>query len=83
MPEQATAEQVMGIVANRDRVVTFVLGVVAVAAGLNVLWVPNETWGGLDAYLVAFLWGFGLHQLGNAPFEGLLGLREKLSKIGG
>jgi hypothetical protein len=48
-----------------------------------VLWISSETWGGLDAWIVAVLWGFGLHQLGNGPFEGLLGLREKLSKIGG
>ena len=28
------------------------------------------------------LWGLGLHQVGSGPFEGIMGLRDKLAKGG-
>lgn len=82
-PPPAALDPIARVVTSRDVAVNVALGIIAVASGLNALWIPNESWGGSAAYLLALLWGFGLHQLGSGPFEGLLGLREKLSKIGG
>ncbi|RJS24059.1 hypothetical protein DRW03_10645 [Corallococcus sp. H22C18031201] len=53
---------------------------VAVALGLQLLNVFSPTWGGFGSALTAFLWGFGLHQVGNATFEGVAGLWTKLER---
>ncbi|NMO21666.1 hypothetical protein [Pyxidicoccus fallax] len=55
---------------------------VAVALGLQLLNVFSPTWGGFGAGMTAFLWGFGLHQVGNATFEGLTGLLTRVEKQG-
>jgi hypothetical protein len=44
-------------------------GIVAVLLGLKLLWVDNLVWGGANDYLVALLWGLGLHQVANASFD--------------
>jgi hypothetical protein len=54
--------------------------VLAVLSGLKVLWLDDPAWGGKGAYLTALLWGAGLHAAGNAAFEGLQRLRERLTK---
>jgi hypothetical protein len=69
-------------IAANDTLVLVVLMVVAVLLGLTLLWARGEAWGGFEDYLTAFLWGFGLHQVGNKPFEGLLGLRDAMIKSG-
>jgi hypothetical protein len=51
--------------------------------GLNLLWTDDAIWGGSKAHLIAFLWGFGLHQVGAGPALDLLGLRERLSATAG
>ncbi|NOK10842.1 hypothetical protein [Corallococcus exercitus] len=53
---------------------------IAVLLGLQVLDVFAPTWGGSGAWMTAFLWGFGLHQVGNATFDGLWGMVSKLEK---
>lgn len=53
--------------------------VVAVLLGLNLLWVNSLTWGGWGAYVVAFLWGLGLHQISGQAFVGIMGLREQIA----
>lgn len=55
---------------------------VAVALGLQLLNVFSPTWGGFGAGMTAFLWGFGLHQVGNATFDGLAGLLTRVEKQG-
>lgn len=55
---------------------------VAVALGLQLLNVFSPTWGGFGAGMTAFLWGFGLHQVGNATFEGLTGLLTRVERQG-
>jgi hypothetical protein len=55
---------------------------VAVALGLQLLNVFSPTWGGFGAGMTAFLWGFGLHQVGNATFEGLTGLLTRVERPG-
>jgi hypothetical protein len=54
----------------------------AVALGLQLLNVFSPTWGGFGAGMTAFHWGFGLHQVGNATFEGLAGLLTRVEKQG-
>ncbi|MFY2562610.1 hypothetical protein ACN469_33770 [Corallococcus terminator] len=56
---------------------------VAVVLGLQLLNVFSPTWGGFGAGMTAFLWGFGLHQVGNASFEGLAGLLTRVEGRGG
>ncbi|QDE80807.1 hypothetical protein [Myxococcus xanthus] len=56
------------------------LTTVAVALGLQLLNVFSPTWGGFGAGMTAFLWGFGLHQVGNASFEGITGLLTRVER---
>ncbi len=58
------------------------LTTVAVALGLQLLNVFSPTWGGFGAGMTAFLWGFGLHQVGNATFEGITGLLTRVERPG-
>jgi len=60
-----------------DRTVAVAIGAIAVASGLNLLWIPNPSWGGVGDWFVALLWGLGLHQVGGAAFEGIAGLTER------
>ncbi|MFP2901857.1 hypothetical protein [Corallococcus sp. 4LFB] len=57
-----------------------VMSIIAVLLGLQVLDVFAPTWGGSGAWMTAFLWGFGLHQVGNATFDGLWGMVSRLEK---
>ncbi|MDP2345602.1 MAG: hypothetical protein Q8O67_31955 [Deltaproteobacteria bacterium] len=52
--------------------------VVALASGVRGLWVGNLSWGGADAYLVAFLWGAGVQAAGDAAAS-VLALRGQLA----
>ncbi|RKH36877.1 hypothetical protein [Corallococcus sicarius] len=54
------------------------MSIIAVLLGLQVLDVFAPTWGGSGAWMTAFLWGFGLHQVGNATFDGLWGMVSKM-----
>ncbi|MCP3102105.1 hypothetical protein LZ198_24865 [Myxococcus sp. K15C18031901] len=58
------------------------LTVIAVVLGLQLLNVFSPTWGGFGAGMTAFLWGFGLHQVGNATFDGLTGLMARVERPG-
>jgi hypothetical protein len=61
-----------------DKVVTFIIFLVAVALGLYMLWINNPTWGGWGDWLTAVLWGLGLHQVAGTSFD-LSGLRDRLA----
>jgi hypothetical protein len=56
------------------------MSIIAVLLGLQVLDVFAPTWGGSGAWMTAFLWGFGLHQVGNATFDGLWGMVARMEK---
>ncbi|MBN8229491.1 hypothetical protein JYK02_18440 [Corallococcus macrosporus] len=56
------------------------MSIIAVLLGLQVLDVFAPTWGGSGAWMTAFLWGFGLHQVGNATFDGLWGMVSRMEK---
>ncbi|AGC42177.1 hypothetical protein MYSTI_00828 [Myxococcus stipitatus DSM 14675] len=66
-----------------ELVMLVLLTSVAVVLGLQLLNVFSPTWGGFGAGMTAFLWGFGLHQVGNASFEGLTGLLTRVERRGG
>ena len=55
-------------------VATLLIAIVAVILGVKVLWSDDWTWGGAQAYLIAFLWGAGLHQF---TFGGISGLMDR------
>jgi hypothetical protein len=48
---------------RKDRQALYIVSGVSVLVGLQALWVPNNTFGGLLDYITVFLWGFGLHEL--------------------
>jgi len=69
---------------ERTKTMDLVVDVLAIAfsalLGVQYIWGPNPTWGGLSDWIAALLWGLGLHQVSGFTFDGVLGLREKLLK---
>jgi hypothetical protein len=47
----------------KDDGVSIISIIVSALVGLQLLWVANATFGGLNDYITALVWGFGLHQL--------------------
>jgi hypothetical protein len=75
-----SADELHRTLRSYDGAVTVVILLVAVISGVQVLWAGDATWGDFNSRLLAFLWGLGLHQVGNAPFQSLLGLRDRFSR---
>jgi hypothetical protein len=63
-----------------DLLSNLVILLVAVLLGLQLLWVTNPVWGGGADYLIALLWGLGLHQVSGSAFEGVAGLRDRIAR---
>jgi hypothetical protein len=51
--------------------------VAAIVIGLQALWLSAPTWGGWGDYLVAALWGLGMHKVAGEAFEGLDWIRKR------
>jgi len=49
-----------------DRLITGIALLLAAITGLLLLWQKDPTWGTWEDYLLAFLWGFGFEQAGQA-----------------
>jgi hypothetical protein len=47
--------------------------------GVLLVWAPNPGWGQWTDMFAALLWGLGLYSVGTSTFEGILGVRTKLS----
>jgi hypothetical protein len=62
-----------------DNLVDGVAVVGAAVLGVVLIWEPNAGWGQPTDLIAAFLWGMGLHTVGSSTFEGILGVRAKLS----
>ena len=62
-----------------DNVVDGAALVGAAALGVILVWMPNAGWGRPQDLVAAFLWGMGLHTVGTSTFEGILGLRTRLT----
>jgi hypothetical protein len=80
MGERLTARAVHRQILVTELIAMLVLGVIAIATGVNLLWVDDPTWGGAKAYILALLWGVGLHQVGAGPaFNGLSGMAARIT----
>ena len=60
-----------------ERRIDYAALAVATALGVTFVWTP--TWGGVNDWVAAVLWGLGLHQISGSTFDGVLGLRERLA----
>jgi hypothetical protein len=54
--------------------------VVAIVFGMKLLWIDSPTWGGWSAYLIAVLWGLGLHKVSEQAFDGLGWVRDQVTR---
>jgi hypothetical protein len=61
-----------------DVLFMLVVILIAVVLGVKLLWAGNPVWGSGNDYLIAVLWGLGLHQLSDSGFQGVSALAEKL-----
>lgn len=59
-----------GSVGVRDFLVTVAVTLFSALIGIQLLWIPNLTFGGLNDYITALVWGFGLHQLNEVARQG-------------
>jgi hypothetical protein len=57
-------------------IVSAFIAFIAVLLGLKI-WAADPTWGEVDDFLAAVLWGLGLHQF---TFDGISGLAAKVMK---
>ena len=55
------------------------IGVVAVLSGIMLLWLDNATWGSINDYIIALLWGLGLHQISGQALD-LSAMGEKFKQ---
>jgi hypothetical protein len=53
-----------------DLGVSVLVGLIAIALGMSLLWAGKLTWGSVGDLFTAFLWGLGLHQAGTATGPG-------------
>ena len=60
-------------------IVALLVAPAAILLGVYLLWVPDPAWGTADDLIVAFLWGLGLHTVGNQAFGGLATLGTTIS----
>jgi len=75
-------QRIQEVLDRYDSLADAALGAVAVLIGLQILWVPNLAWGGVNDYIIAVLWGLGLHQVGSTSFSGIAGLRSVFGGAG-
>ena len=79
-------DDILADIQRHDQLVAWIVSVVSVLVGLQVLWAASSTFGSLIDYIGAFLWGFGLHELNKIAMpDGLakLGLALPQVKSGG
>jgi hypothetical protein len=63
--------------ASMDLVILALVLGLSTLAGLRLLWLEDPAWGSLNDRLLAFSWGFGLHQVSHSGFSSLLGRMAK------
>jgi len=77
VPRSKRLSGLTAFIGKLDVIVLLLALVVSILLGLKLLWVDNATWGSANDYMVALLWGLGLHQIANASYEGLGGIVQK------
>ncbi|MBZ4422985.1 hypothetical protein [Myxococcus sp. RHSTA-1-4] len=74
--ERRAPAEVMAWIGKRllvaDFLIMLITLLVASVVGLNLLWVNDPLWGGWGDWLVALLWGFGLHQIAHPGLAPLI-----------
>lgn len=65
----ASASELTRRLKRNQRWLFAIVAVAATLLGVSFLWGTTDTWGGLNAYAAAFLWGLGLHQVAGATFD--------------
>jgi hypothetical protein len=74
--EGRTPAEVMAWIGRRlvlsDLITLGITLTVASLVGLKLLWVDDPLWGGWGDWLVAFLWGFGLHMIAHPGLAPLI-----------
>jgi hypothetical protein len=80
MPARAESSTSLQRTIDRsDQIAFFGLLIISVLTGVQLLWVGDPTWGSFDAKLLAFLWGLGIHSVGNQPFKNVFHLSALIS----
>lgn len=75
------ADWVAARIRRSDQLSDVALLLLAVLTGLKILWMSNATWGDCDDVLTAFLWGAGVHSVGQGAARGILGLAKDFAKL--
>jgi hypothetical protein len=75
----ASSMSLQRTVDRSDVVALFGLLGISVLSGVQLLWAGDATWGSFDSKLLAFLWGLGLHSVGNQPFKNTFQLSSLLT----
>jgi hypothetical protein len=60
-----------------DLGISLIVFVVAVIAGLQLLYINNNTWGTGTDIAIAILWGLGLHQISGQSLNGYASIRQQ------
>jgi hypothetical protein len=77
--ERTPVEKIAWKLRLSDWIFDLVVLLIAVILGISVLWVTDATWGGVEDYIPAFLWGLGLHAVSASTFQGFGGLRQRFA----
>ena len=76
---QKRAEYLKKLIKRVDWVVMLAVLGAAIVLGLKLLWADNLMWGSFSDYMVALLWGLGLHQVTSSTVNGLGGVLSTVS----
>lgn len=81
-PRQAEkrAEFLKKLVQRLDLAVMLAVLGVAIVAGLKLLWADNLLWGSFNDYLIAILWGLGLHEVASSTVHGWGGVLGRVTQ---
>ncbi|MCP4400021.1 MAG: hypothetical protein GY801_22280 [bacterium] len=63
LPPQESVAAIVKDIKTNDLFAALFVGCISVLSGLLILWSPNNTFGDLADYILAFSWGAGLHTL--------------------
>jgi hypothetical protein len=74
-----TAAQANNRVLIAEGLLFLLMLALALAIGLKFLYFDNAAWGSYIDLTVAFLWGFGLHQVGGTAFQGVQSIAQQIA----
>ncbi|HEX6096533.1 MAG TPA: hypothetical protein VF432_09435 [Thermoanaerobaculia bacterium] len=74
------AAYLQALVRRLDTVVMLAVLGIAIVVGLQLLWAGNLLWGSFSDYLIAILWGLGLHEVTSSAVHGWAGVLGRMSQ---